>query len=246
MLTNTDENSHTRNMRPDAIKLIKDRILGNPDFKMAVNELKANLVSYGVTEEELNEAIRQLTGLALPSVPPVDKKDLDKTKQELETTKTAVDNTAKELITTKTVLEKELNTTNDELTSTKQELHATQQTLEKELQKTQKEITQNMQEMKKEFEKKRQAPVAPTISNASPFQVTKDPNALHKLFVVNVATQAAMIVLVMLAGIIFSTWFLVSKYITIDTPSASTISIQKIFKVEALHLVEDLDMNFKH
>lgn len=50
-------------MRDKYIELIKEYIKLKPEYKLTIDEIRANILTVGATEEELNEAIKQLTGL---------------------------------------------------------------------------------------------------------------------------------------------------------------------------------------
>jgi len=51
-------------MRDKYIELIKEYIKEKPEYKLTLNELKADVLTVGATEEEFDEAIRQVTGLS--------------------------------------------------------------------------------------------------------------------------------------------------------------------------------------
>ncbi len=56
-------------MREDYVKLVKEQILSNPDYKYTINELKTTLLSYGVTQQEFDQALEELTDPSLtPSI----------------------------------------------------------------------------------------------------------------------------------------------------------------------------------
>jgi len=50
-------------MRDKYIELIKEYIKLKPEYKLTIEEIRTNILTVGATEEELNEAIKQLTGL---------------------------------------------------------------------------------------------------------------------------------------------------------------------------------------
>ena len=50
-------------MRDEYIRLIKEYIKLKPEYKHTLEEIKANVFSVGATEEEFDEAIKQITGL---------------------------------------------------------------------------------------------------------------------------------------------------------------------------------------
>src|SRR4030043_1911004 len=50
-------------MRNDYIRLIKEYIKLKPEYRSTLEEIKANVISVGVTEEEFEEAIKEVTGL---------------------------------------------------------------------------------------------------------------------------------------------------------------------------------------
>jgi len=50
-------------MRDKYIELIKEYIKLKPEYKLTIDEIRASILTVGATEEELNEAIKQLTGL---------------------------------------------------------------------------------------------------------------------------------------------------------------------------------------
>ncbi|MCL4417779.1 MAG: glycosyl hydrolase family 18 protein, partial [Actinobacteria bacterium] len=55
-------------MREEYIRLIKEYIKLKPEYKQTFEEVKANVLSVGATEEELDEAIKQITGLPSSSL----------------------------------------------------------------------------------------------------------------------------------------------------------------------------------
>lgn len=50
-------------MRDEYIRLIKEYIKLKPEYKHTLEEIKSNVISVGATEEEFDEAIKQITGL---------------------------------------------------------------------------------------------------------------------------------------------------------------------------------------
>jgi spore germination protein YaaH len=50
-------------MRNNYVELIKEYIKEKPEYKTILNELKATILTIGATEEEFDEAIKQVTGL---------------------------------------------------------------------------------------------------------------------------------------------------------------------------------------
>lgn len=54
----------TRNtyyMREDYIKLIKEYVTSKPDYKLTLNEIKSSVLTLGATEQEFEEALKQLS-----------------------------------------------------------------------------------------------------------------------------------------------------------------------------------------
>jgi spore germination protein YaaH len=51
-------------MRDQYVQLIKEYILEKPEYRATLNELKTSVLTIGATEEEFDEAIRQVTGLS--------------------------------------------------------------------------------------------------------------------------------------------------------------------------------------
>lgn len=51
-------------MRNEYIELIKKYIGDNPEYKSTLNELRTSVLAIGATEEEFDEAIKQITGLS--------------------------------------------------------------------------------------------------------------------------------------------------------------------------------------
>ncbi len=52
---------HTSSMRPEYIKLIKEYITNNPEYRFTLNELKNKVLAIGATEDEFEEAIKEET-----------------------------------------------------------------------------------------------------------------------------------------------------------------------------------------
>src|SRR5258708_30351143 len=93
-------------MREDYVKLIKEHILSNPDYKYTINELKASLLSYGVTQQEFDQALNELAGPALtPTIEPPKQEnkavppsqEMKAVKQELDTFSNRIDQLSKQL-----------------------------------------------------------------------------------------------------------------------------------------------------
>ncbi|MCL4354203.1 glycosyl hydrolase family 18 protein [Patescibacteria group bacterium] len=57
------KNPHTKYMREEYIRIIKEYIKLKPEYKLTLEEIRTNILTVGATEEELNAAIKQLTGL---------------------------------------------------------------------------------------------------------------------------------------------------------------------------------------
>lgn len=72
---------HTKSdMRETYVKIIKEYIRSKPDYRLTLNEIRAHVISAGATEDELDEAIREITGMprmsSLFNIPPKKKKNL--------------------------------------------------------------------------------------------------------------------------------------------------------------------------
>lgn len=50
-------------MRDEFVRIIEEYIRGKPEYRHTLNEIKIHVISAGATEEELDEAIRRLTGM---------------------------------------------------------------------------------------------------------------------------------------------------------------------------------------
>src|SRR3989344_7969735 len=55
-------------MREEYIRLIKEYVKLKPEYKHILEEIKANVLSVGATEQEFEQAIKEITGLPNPSL----------------------------------------------------------------------------------------------------------------------------------------------------------------------------------
>lgn len=59
---------HTKSrMRDEFVRIIEEYIRAKPEYRHTLNEIKTHVISAGATEEELDEAIRRLTGIPASS-----------------------------------------------------------------------------------------------------------------------------------------------------------------------------------
>ena len=55
-------------MREEYIRLVKEYVKLKPEYKHTLEEIKANVLSVGATEQEFEQAIKEITGLPSPSL----------------------------------------------------------------------------------------------------------------------------------------------------------------------------------
>ncbi len=203
-------------MRDDYIRLIKNYIQQNPDFKNAIRELQANLVSYGITEQEFDEAVRQLTKPAVAGVtvkpPPEPPKEVINQKKEMEQTKQQLEN---ELLEAK-------KTFADSLKALQQDIAKEKQHMSQDLKQ---EIEQNLKQALKET---KPSPVDEFIYTdaLSDAQKPKSSRAVKKLLMADIASHVVIVILLLFAGVIFGS-FALKQYFNKQPVAATSQPQQK-------------------